>query len=136
MLFLPRFGEHSGHPWCLENPAPRLPFARPLNQGVFIEKGPFFHGKGASRTPQIPPPPGPSRKGVLLKSHWGGGLPKKVGGRGQKGGGFWNLGSARGPFTVKKRPLFEEKRLNREQKKPFSQAVLHGVPPTGLQVLS
>ena len=32
-------------------------------EGVFIEKGPFFHGKGASRTPQIPhrhPPPRPS----------------------------------------------------------------------------
>ena len=34
-----------------------------LKEGVFIEKGPFFHGKGASRAPQTqtpPPPPAPS----------------------------------------------------------------------------
>ena len=58
-------------------------------EGVFIEKGPFFHGKGASRAPQIthgPPAPGPSPQGGggLLKITVGG-LPKEGGGMG--GGG-------------------------------------------------
>ena len=80
-------------------------------EGVFVEKGPFFHGKRPSRAPQIPhgprayPPP--SRAWGLLKIPVGG-LPKEGGGRGAGGG---NLGSARGPFTVKKRPLFDENAL-------------------------
>ena len=55
-------------------------------KGVFIEKGPCFHGKGALRAPQIPREP-------------------------PRGVSVWNLGSARGPFTVKKRPLFDENAL-------------------------
>ena len=87
-----------------------LSLQRP-RQGVFIEKGPFFHGKGALRAPQIPhkPPHGPSPqkggKGVLKIPV--GGLPKER--------SVGNLGSARGPFTVKKRPLLDENALNPEK---------------------
>ena len=68
----------------------------------------FFHGKGASRASQIPhrhrpPPPPPLSFPAGIFSN-----PLFVG-RGQGGGGsVWNLGSARGPLTVKKRPLFDE----------------------------
>ena len=45
------------------------------SQGVFIERGPFFRGKGASRASQIPhgptpPPTGPSPPPLLGDPHW------------------------------------------------------------------
>ena len=79
---------------------------RYTHKGVFIEKGPFFHGKGASRAPQTPhgtSPDGPSPKGGGFTENPSKGSPKTG-----EGGGLvsvWNLGSARGPFTVRKRPL-------------------------------
>ena len=84
-----------------------------VNSGVFIEKGPFFHGKGASRAPQIPqtppppPPPPPLSLGEPLLDFQQT-LPPV--GRG-RGGGGGELESARGPFTVKKRPLLDENAL-------------------------
>ena len=40
----------------------------------------------------------------------------------------WNLGSARGPFTVKKRPLFDENAL-KERKRISLQKSAKGAPP-------
>ena len=77
------------------------------------KRGLFFHGKGASRAPKFhtdpPPQPLPTR-GWVAENH-STGSPKEAGGGGGAGGGgvsVWNVGSARGPFTLKKRPLFDQ----------------------------
>ena len=122
-----------------------LRFGLSLSQGVFIEKG---HGKGASRAPQTPheaPPPGPSPQGCLLLKIRGGGVSQKRGGGGpgRGGGSVWNLGIARGPFTVKKRkallfpPLLNNVRT-RERKgyeRGTARNFRHSFPSSGTPVV-
>ena len=61
-------------------------------EGVFVEKGPFFHGKRPSRAPQIPhgprppPPPGPPKRfrgGEEGPGGGGGGVRVEFGERGR-----------------------------------------------------
>ena len=83
------------------------------------KRGLFFTVKGPRTLPKFraePPPPAPPHKKGLLKIPVEGLLKKEGGGKGPGGGGggagggvaVWNLGSARGPFTANKRPLFDE----------------------------
>ena len=84
-------------------------------EGVFIEKGPFFTVKGPRTLPRFHAVPRPSQRegGGGFTENPSRGSPNKAGGEGPQGGGLsvWYLGSARGPFTVKKRPLFDENAL-------------------------
>ena len=90
---------------CQNYPLQFLPYKRfhsdIHNKGVFIEKGPFFHGKGSSRAPQSPHDPPPKRGGGLLK------IPVGAGG--------WCLCGIWGARTRclyrEKRPLFDENAL-------------------------
>ena len=64
----------------------------------------FFPVKGPRALPAPPPPRAPPHKKGLLEIPVG----KERGGGGAGGGGMsvWNLGSARGPFTAKKKAPF------------------------------
>ena len=71
-------------------------------QGVFVEKGPFFHGKRPSRAPQIPHGPRPPPD-VGFTENPSRGSPKKGRGGGRAGGGGgWCLcgiwGAREGPL--------------------------------------
>ena len=76
------------------------------------------HGEGASRATQIKngtsAGPFPRGGGGFTENPHRGSPKRGRGGRGRGGGGVLvvgNLGSARGPFTVKKKTLFDEKRF-------------------------
>ena len=100
--------------------------AQIAEKGVFIEKGPFFRGKRASRasqiphgrTPRPPTPPGPlPQKGVTENPSRG--SPKRGGGgAGGWGGvpcGIWEALKAPLP---RKKALFDETAMNSQL--PFS----------------
>ena len=78
------------------------------------KRGLFFTVKGPRALPKFhtdPPPPRPSPPPLLETPHWDFQFPPRSCGEGRGGGTVWNLGSAQGPFTVKKRPLFDENAL-------------------------
>ena len=85
------------------------------------KRGLFFTVKGPCALPKFhanPPPlfsTPPHRRVGRGTENPSRGSPKRGGGGGEgrgRGVSVWNLGSARGPFTVKKRPLFDENAFN------------------------
>ena len=104
-------------------------------KGFFVEKGLFFHGKGASRrspnstqTPVAPPPPPALPTPPFLEttteifSKPTPSVNPPPCGEGPGGAGVRvEFGERASPFTVKKRPLFDEK--------PFLKAFSNSISP-------